>query len=202
MNTNPDETTLALWLDDELVGDELAAVEAWAAARPEQLAAREETRNWRTMISVTVPASQEPPYPEFFNSRVMQGIRESIPLELAPEKPTKRVFWNAWWMPLAACAGMAMAFWVGTQTRHTSPVHQVAGAPRAIPLDPVLYTPEKGVNAEWFASDHASATVIVLNGVAAIPDSTDFSETVYLPTDREIDSTADNGILPASYPTP
>lgn len=203
MNTNPDEATLALWLDDELVGDELAAVEAWAAARPEQLVAREETRNWRAMISATVPASEEPPYPEFFNSRVMQGIRESAPHELAPEKQAKRIFWNAWWMPLAACAGMAVAFWVGTQTRHPQSVYQVAGAPRAIPVDPVvLYTPEKGVDAEWFASDHASATVIVLNGVAAIPDSTDFSETVYLPMEREIDSTADNGVQPASFSTP
>jgi hypothetical protein len=102
-------------------------------------------------------------------------------------------------MPLAACAGMALAFWVGTKSRQAEPVYNVAGAPRAIPVDPLLYTPEKGVDAEWFASDPASATVIVLNGVAAIPDSTDFSETVYLKMEREIDSTADSGIHPASF---
>ena len=32
--------------------------------------------------------------------------------------------------------------------------------------------------------------VIVLNGVSAIPDTTDFSDTVYVPTEREFDSTA------------
>ena len=78
----------------------------------------------------------------------------------------------------------------------------VAGAPRAIPVDPVVYTPENGVNAEWFTSSEASATVIVLNGINAIPDSMDFSETVYVPMDREIDSTAGGGdhqIIDATY---
>jgi hypothetical protein len=57
-------------------------------------------------------------------------------------------------------------------------------------VEPIIYTPEKGVEAEWFSSSAAMATVIVLNGVQAIPDSTDFSHTVYLNRAREIDSTA------------
>ena len=44
MNTNPDETKLALWLDDELKGEELTAFEAWVADKPEHLAARDEIR--------------------------------------------------------------------------------------------------------------------------------------------------------------
>lgn len=186
MNTNPDEATLALWLDDELTGEQLAAVEAWASTRPDQLAARDGVRGWRAMVANAVPATEEPPYPEFFNSRVMRSIRDSAP----KAAPVKSSFWNSWLMPLTACAGMVLAFWVGTKTRQSTPVYDVAGAPKAIPVEPVVYTPEKGVNAEWFASSQASATVIVLNGVAAIPDSTDFSETVYVPTDREFDSTA------------
>ena len=195
MNTNPDEATLALWLEDELTGEELAAVESWAAGRPDQLAARDEIRKWRGMVSSALPATEEPPYPEFFNSRVMQGIRESAPRKVE----RKTAFFHNWWIPMAACAGMALAFWVGTKTQPAEPLYNVAGAPRAIPVDPLLYTPEKGVDAEWFASDHASANVIVLSGVAAIPDSTDFSETVYLRSVREIDSTADSGIHPATF---
>jgi hypothetical protein len=196
MNTNPDEATLALWLDDELTGEELAAVEAWAVGQADQHAARREIRQWRILISAAIPAVEEPPYPDFFNSRVMQGIRDSAP----PTVPGKPSIFRNWWMPLAACAGMALAFWIGTETRHpVTPVYNLADAPRAIPLDPLLYTPEKGVNAEWFASDQASATVIVLNGVAAIPDSTDFSETVYVPMEREFDSTADSGVQPANF---
>ena len=197
MNTNPDEATLALWLDDELTGDELAAVESWASTQPDQLAAREEVRQWRALVTRTIPAAEEPPYPEFFNSRVLQAIRESEP---KPAISKKRPFsWNSWLMPLAACAGMVLAFWVGKKSG-TVPDYDVAGAPKAIPVEPVLYTPEKGVDAEWIADTRASATVIVLSGVAAIPDSTDFSETVYVPTDREIDSTAGGVANPGTEP--
>ncbi len=187
MNTSPDEATLALWLDDELTGEELAGMESWASRHPAQLAAREGIRRWRATISAAIPASEEPPYPDFFNTRVLQAIRES-----AAEAKTvtgKRPFWRSWLMPMAACAGMVLAFWVGVKSAN-SPAYDVAGAPKAIPVEPVVYTPENGVDAEWFASYHASATVIVLNGVAAIPDSTDFSETVVNPMIREIDSTA------------
>ena len=36
---------------------------------------------------------------------------------------------------------------------------------------PLVYTPEQGVEAEVFQSDGADGVVIVLDGVAAIPDS-------------------------------
>ena len=188
MNTNPDEATLALWLDDELTGEELAAMESWASRHPEQLAARDEIRRWRATISAAIPSIEEPPYPDFFNTRVLQAIRESTPASNAVAAKKQR-FWKSWLMPVAACAGMALAFWIGANSA-TRPGYHVAGAPRAIPVEPVVYTPETGVDAEWFAGSSASATVIVLNGVAAIPDSTDFSETVINPTIREIDSTA------------
>lgn len=196
MNTNPDESTLALWLDDELTGEELAAVEAWASSQPEQLAAREEIRRWRATIAQAVPACEEPPYPDFFNTRVMQAIREQAAVP-EPQPVIRKSFrWNSWFMPLAACAGMVLAFWVGSRTAKAPEFDVTAGAPRAISVEPILYTPEKGVNAEWVASNKASATVIVLNGVAAIPDSTDFSATVMLPKEGEIDRTADNGAQP------
>jgi hypothetical protein len=193
MNTNPDEATLALWLDDELTGPEKSAVEAWALQHPEQLAAREEIRRWRATISAAIPASEEPPYPDFFNSKVLQAIREQAPAPLTSEK--KPFFWKSWLMPMAACAGMALTFWVGTKSS-PAPEIDVAGAPRAIPVEPVVYTPDTGVNAELLASSDASATVIVLSGVTAIPDATDFSATVYVPMDREIDSTADVEVDP------
>lgn len=189
---NPDEATLALWLDDELTGPEKAAVEAWASQHLEQIAAREEIRQWRATLSAAIPASEEPPYPEFFNHKILQGIREQAPKPVPEKRPA---FWKSWLMPVAACAGMALTFWVGTKSS-LPPEINVAGAPRAIPVEPVLYTPDTGVNAELFASSDASATVIVLSGVTAIPDATDFSETVYVPMDREFDSTADIEVDP------
>ncbi len=193
MNTNPDESTLALWLDDELAGKELAAVESWAAGRPDQLAAREDIRSWRATMASALPASEEPPYPEFFNSKVLQAIREEAPKSVAVRK--KPLSWKNWLMPMAACAGMILAFWFGKRFQ-AEPEYDVANAPKAIPVEPAVYTPESGVKAEWFASTKASATVIVLNGVTAIPDTMDFSETVSLSTGREIDYTADIEVQP------
>ncbi len=188
MNTNPDEATLALWLDDELTGGELAAVEAWATHQPSQVAARDEIRKWRATVAEVIPASEQPPYPDFFNRRIMQAIQAEAPLA---EKVTKKSFsWASWFMPLAACTGMVLAFFVGKKSQTVSP-YDVANAPRAILVEPVVYTPENGVNAEWFSSSKASAIVIVLSGVAAIPDATDFSETASVPVEREIDSTAE-----------
>ncbi len=189
----PDEETLALWLDDELTGDALAKVEAWAQAQPEQLATRAEVRRWRKTVAQVMPASEEPPYPDFFNTKIQQAIRANAPTPVgAPAAAKRSPFWKTFLMPVAACAGMAFTFWIGQKSHQAASSPEIAEVPpRAIPVvEPVVYTPENGVKAEWFASKEASASVIVLNGVAAIPDKTDFSKTVYLTTERDIDTTA------------
>lgn len=194
---------LARWRDDELEGEELAAVEAWAAARPEWVAAREETRRWKAWLAASLPAAEEPPYPDFFDSRIARAIRVPQP---GPETAarTHRLGWRRLLMPSAACAGMALAFLVGQRSRPTTsdPEFDFASAPRAIPVGPVVYTPDKGVKAEWIESKAASATVIVLHGMEAIPDSTDFSRTAAIDTPRAIDATAASDPAPASTPAP
>lgn len=187
---NPDETRLALWMDDDLSGDELAEMEAWAATQPEQLDAREELRSYKKAISTAIPASEEPPYPDFFLTRVNQGIRDLKAAE-APASPASdpsAPFWKSWLMPAAACAGMILAFGVGRNSG--DPDEVVKWKPSPMNVTPVVYTPEEGVEAQWFASNNASATVIVLEGVSAIPDSVDFSQTVYVPTISDADRTA------------
>ena len=178
MNTTPDEALLALWLDDELHGEELAKVEAWALTQPDQLAMREEVRAFRGMMSTAIPAEVEPPYPDFFNSRIEKSIRELAVKAEPVTAPVRKVsIWRSWLFPATAFAGMALAFWVGTKS-HTSPASGPTIAKADEPIaSPVYYTPEQGVNAEWVKHNGAS-TVIVLQGVNAIPDSLDFSETV------------------------
>lgn len=186
MNTTPDDVMLALWLDDELEGDEFALVEAWVADKPDQLAAREETRRWRKQVAALVPASEEPPYPDFFNSRVRREISETAQVETVAH--VRKVSWwrAAWWMPAAATAGMTLTFWLGihvTQPQSTTPV-------AATPASPALYTPDVQVKADYFSSAKAGATVIVLDGVAAIPDDMDFSNTAAVETPDDSDFTA------------
>ena len=194
MNTIPDEALLALWLDDELHGDELASVDAWALGQPEQLAAREEIRSWRESIAAVMPAEIEPPYPDFFNSRIEKAIREQSVETAKPvivPAASKASFWRSWVFPATAFAGMALAFWVGTKANSIN-----QGAPQIVKIEesgptPVYYTPEQGVNAEWVKGSGGSSSVIVLQGVSAIPDSLDFSETVINQTPSSYDSTAD-----------
>ncbi len=187
MNTKPDDETLALWLDDELEGDAFASVEAWAAAQPDQLAARQAVRDWRQMISSALPHVEEPPYPEFFNSRISAAISE---LEKVPVKAVEsRASWwrSNWFMPAAAAAGMTLAFWMGTRTSMTVAPASVIEVSSS---SPVVYTPETGVRADYFASRTADATVIVLDGVPAFSDALDFRETAAIPSDSEVESTA------------
>jgi len=186
MNTTPDEVLLALWLDDELTGEDLAKVESWALTQPDQLAAREEIRAWRKTMASTLPAVEEPPYPDFFNNRIIREIRDmqEVARPAAPVE-SRQSFWR-WLFPATAFAGMALAFWVGTKT------HSADGgglAKNGDSASPVWYTPEQGVDAQWVKGTGAS-TVILLQGVNAIPDATDFTETAMIQHAKESDSTA------------
>jgi hypothetical protein len=196
MNTTPDESLLALWLDDELHGEELARMDAWALTQPEQLAAREELRSFRRMMSAAIPAEVEPPYPDFFNSRIEKAIREQAavqPVESAVPAASKASFWRSWFLPATAFAGMALAFWVGTKS-HTVPRtgDSIVKSDAGNSASPVFYTPEQGVDAEWVRGSRNSASVIVLQGVSAIPDSLDFTETVLYQNPNGQSSTAGN----------
>jgi len=188
MNTTPDETTLALWLNDELHGQALAEVEAWAAAQPGRIVAREEHRRYKATLRAAMPASVEPPAPDFFNARIARMIETSAAASAtaAAEKVVDVPFWmnpRSWFMPAAAAAGMLFAFWVGNNTGTNR-------SPAGIADVPDVYVPESGVNAEWVSKGDSHGSVIILTGVNAIPDTTDFTQTVYLPLPREIDRTA------------
>lgn len=174
MNTKPDDVTLALWLEDELEGEAFTSVDSWAAGQPEQLAARTELREWKRRISVAVPCEEDLPFPDFFNSRIQQAIAGGAPVP-ATASPAKTPWWRAWWVPTTAMAGMALAFWAGNRTAGPTGSALVHDPISKSPLAPALYTPESGVKADYFASHDASATVIVLDGVSAIPDTIDFS---------------------------
>lgn len=180
MNTNPDDIKLALWLDDELEGEELVAMEAACANNAELLASREDNRAWKQWITQSVPSMEEPPSGEFFNARILRGIERAAEEKAAVTRPSGGGTWKTWFMPAAAAAGMVIAFQIGARTQPAPQVVDidVSNAPRAIPVEPILYTPEQGVKARWFNSAQADAFVIVLDGVPAIPDAVDFSKSL------------------------
>ena len=187
----PDEEMLALWVEDELQGASAAEVEAWAASQPEWLARRNDARQVKALFRrANMPAAEDPPYADFFNSRITREIaREAAGAPIPANTPARapRNFFH-WLLPATAVAGMALCFWAGTRLVPSAP------APVTLTAPPVLYTPEKGVNAEYFASNSAGAEVIVLDGVAAIPDTFELPESAS--TDQAPARTADLDIPP------
>ena len=183
MNTTPDEERLALWVEDELDATSQAAVDAWAATQPEWLERRDVARQMKALLGASLPAAEEPPYAEFFNARIAREIEREA-AEITPVAPATAVApmvrapgktWR-WFLPATAVAGMVLCFWAGT--RITPPEASVAAPTALVPAPtPVMYTPEKGVKADYFASAPADAMVIVLDGVAAIPDSFEVPDT-------------------------
>ena len=174
MNTTPDDELLALWVDDVLEGPSAAEVDAWASTRTEWLERREQARQIAPLLKAGLPASEEPPYAEFFNTRIAREISREAGGAVAPTFSRSRSLWS-WFLPATAVAGMVFCFWAGTRMVPAPAI--AAPNPVAAPPVPYLYTPEKGVKAAYFASEPADAMVIVLDGVAAIPDSFEVPDT-------------------------
>lgn len=174
MNTKPDDELLALWVEDELDAASAAEVEAWAASQPEWVERREQARWSRELLGSTLGGG-DVPHAEFFNARIRREIEASQPQPKpvpAAESPRRRP--GLWLVPATAAAGIALGFFLG----HGGETAPVVAPTVAAELAPVLYTPERGVQAEYVGGDEA--TVIVLAGVEAIPDDWEIPETAML----------------------
>ncbi len=175
---NPDNQTLLLWLEDELSKDDQQRIDQWAADQPMWLAKREDARQWRSQMSCIMPSGEELPYGDFFQSRLLRAIESSAPTSITPVVSAKVASpWRKFWLPASVAAAMVMGFIGGTQWDKPQ---------RATTL--VTYTPAAGVKAEFFESSPAEGTVIVLNGIAALPDgfvSTETTSTDAQQSDRD-----------------
>ena len=166
MNKAPDETTLTLWMDGLLDGEELQNMEVWAQAHPELLAERDAIRTMSQSLQTSIPSSIEPPYPDFFNQRILNAVTEDGANQVTTSAQSKGGLWRWLTIPVAAGA-MALCFYLGTQnsalktntTQYTTTI-----------IKPTVYTPDSGVEAEIFINAEQNATVIVIEGLQDIPD--------------------------------
>lgn len=165
---NPDNRSLFFWLEDELTSSAQPSVEAWCASQPEWLSKREAVRSWKAVLPRVMAAELALPYPDFFQSKLMQAIEQDSQFSvnaLAP--PLNPRWWSRLWLPATALAAMALCFLGGMQFTKNSP--QINAM--------VIYTPELGVDAKYFQTSPAEGSVIVLNGIAALPDSFEVPQT-------------------------
>jgi len=178
MNTTPDDELLALWVEDELDPGTAAEVERWAAARPEWLDRRDLARRSREVLASALAPDEPVPHGEFFDARIRRETRLTAAPSGTRRNPGARPTGVArrWIVPLAAAASLALGFWLG----HGAPAN--ASDPATSKSDALLYTPESGVEARLLEAD--DATVILLAGVPALPDSWAIPETAALDPDR------------------
>lgn len=171
MKTQPDETTLTLWMDGELEGEELTRIEAWAQDHPEILAERDAVQRMSASIKENVAASVEPPYADFFNQRILRQINEET-VSSVDRVEQKSSFWQQfgrWLVAPVAVGAMLICFYMGTQVGEMPAPHSMNNT-YSVSTIPTVYTPDGGVSAAMFKSEDAGATVIVLEGLEDIPD--------------------------------
>ncbi len=173
MKTKPDDITLTRWMDGELDGEPLHRVEAWAQEHPELLAERDAIQAMNASIRTHVPDSIEPPYPDFFNQRILRAIEEDQMATTAPQdvknRAKSRGFWQWLSLPIAACA-MALCFYLGTQVSDEPPSQNPPVVVTTPVHTPSVYTPDGAVQANMFQTADAKAVVILLEGLDDIPD--------------------------------
>jgi hypothetical protein len=175
MNTKPDDQTLMLWMDDELGAADQAAMDSWLRENPQWIENRQSLRDWRSTMQSVFAAEVEPPYVDFFHAKLQRSLEQQSKEITAPTNEASVPFWRRFAMPLAAAASIAIAFLAGRSMVHVPhPAENI-----------VTYTPEEGVNAEYFVASPSEGTVIVLNGVTDIPDQFSIPDTAAIDQNRE-----------------
>lgn len=170
----PDDKTLKSWLEGELTGDELHNVEAWAQNHAGEL--DEEFKceiGWHALndaMMASIPQSEEPPYPEFFNSKIHQAILEDEKRNIVISTSTTTMWEKIRLMILPAAFAALVAFYAGTQVQNDVPD---ASKPKVSSVRSTIYVPNDGVEAA--VSDSSNATEIVLSGLTPISDELDIA---------------------------
>lgn len=169
MKTPSDENDLSRWLDGEMDASERAVFEERLAADPVLQSAAESLRKLGESLRSEVPAPEEIPYPDFFNSQIQMRIAQ---MEEDPssspvcESAARRGRgWLSWLLPLTATAVVAMLGLSHFMQDSESGVQASGGASSVLSS----YVPDPRIQARSFHSDEANATVLVLDGLTSIP---------------------------------
>lgn len=161
MKTPDDDQLLARWLDNELSPAERTRFEAMLAADP---ALREEAESMKKIgdaIRANVTFEREVPHADFFNSQIQEAIAADQRAQARSKAGTaSATSWFDWlrapWAMAGAAAVLALGFFL---LRSEGPRTQILS----------LYAPNAAVQAEVSYSEDAEATVLLLDGLDAIP---------------------------------
>ncbi len=157
MKTPSEDHDLIRWLDGEMTDAERARFSTRLAADPDLKAEVEMMQRMSSDLRAHLPAEMTVPYGDFFNSQIQVRLAQEEPLI-----PEARASWLDWLrLPTLITATAAVAI-AGFMIMQKGPA-----AGDSVVLS--IYVPNASVHARNFHSDEAQATVLMLDGVEAIP---------------------------------
>ncbi|MFT5905308.1 MAG: hypothetical protein ACI9E1_000904 [Cryomorphaceae bacterium] len=169
----PDDKILSSWLEGELEGEELRKVDTWAETHVGDLDKEFKCEiGWCALndeLMASISDSQEPPYPEFFNSKIQQAIFEDMQHQAVSEVSSSSWLQKLRLMLAPAAIAALVAFYAGTQMQSEQP----ANIPELTAEQSSVYVPHNGIVAA--VSESNDATEIILSGLAPISDELDIA---------------------------
>lgn len=167
MKPPSEDHDLIRWLDGEMTAAECAAFEERLKLDP---VLAKDAQEWRALsagIRTHVPASMEVPHANFFNSQIQVRIAQletddARAKQLAPSAWASLFFWlRQPWLTAAGAVALAVLGFVMLRP----------GVEGSASESSILssYTPNSSVHARTFHDAGADATVLMLDGLDAIP---------------------------------
>jgi anti-sigma-K factor RskA len=159
MKTPSEDHDLIRYLDGEMSETERASFEVRMAADPMLNSEVNMMQRMSADLRTHLPAEMPVPYADFFNSQIQMRISQEESVTL----PVSRSLWFDWLrIPTLATAAAAVA--IGGFM-----IVQNQDQPASNSIVHSIYVPNPTVRARSFHSDEAQATVLILDGVEAMP---------------------------------
>jgi len=156
----PDDQLLGRWLDGELSAEERPRFEAMMAADPELKREAESMRELSGLLRDHVSLERPVPNPDFFNSQIQELIAADQRAVERAREPVSTTSWFSWLRTPWALAGVTALVTVGVfLSQGEKPQTQILS----------LYAPNPSVHASSYHNSSANATVLMLDGLEAIP---------------------------------
>jgi anti-sigma-K factor RskA len=157
MKSPSEDHDLSRWLDGEMTDAERASFSTRLAADPDLKAEVEMMQRMSSDLRAHLPAEMTVPYGDFFNSQIQVRLAQEEPLI-----PEARASWLDWFRLPTLITATAAVVIAGFMIMQKGPA-----AGDSVVLS--IYVPNASVQARTFHSDEAQATVLMLDGVEAIP---------------------------------
>lgn len=163
MKTPTEDHDLIRYLDGEMTPAEQERFANRLESDPVLKADAESLRELSACLRAHLPAELPVPHADFFNSQIQHRIDEE---EAAGRQPEGRKSWLDWLMMPSFATGFAVVAAVLIAGVMIVVKDSTPGSETVVLS---TYTPNPGIHARSFHSEDAQATVLMLDGVEALP---------------------------------